>query len=72
MNIPIKIGEHCWNDVIDQNENECKVLITKPDAFTYILQCEAQDIELRFKSYNDLLFYCNSKFGFSVGSFCCE
>lgn len=72
MEIPVKVGEHCWNDFLGKNENECKVLLTKTDAFTYILPCEARDLELSFRSYNDLLFYCNSKFGLSVGSFCCE
>ena len=72
MNIPVKIGEHCWNDISDQNGNECKVLITKTDISSFILQCDAQDIDERFKSLKELQLYCDEKFGCSVGSYCCN
>lgn len=72
MNIPLKIGEHCWNDILDQNDNECKVLITKTDFSTFILQCDTLNIDESFKSLNELQLYCDDIFGRYVGSYCCE
>lgn len=70
--IPKKTGEICYNDFSGYIGYECKVLITKTDQFNFFLQCDDMNIEEEFSSEDEMINFCNLKYGCSVGSFCCD